>query len=80
MYGWHNIFEIILKQIMKEDSSQQNGNKDQQTESNVLPATEVVSNPNPRANENIQNRESVSETGNSDDSLTGSEITDGEDA
>jgi hypothetical protein len=45
-----------------------------------LPATEIVKNPNPRANENI--RDDDKETQISDQPATGvgSEITDGEDA
>jgi hypothetical protein len=45
---------------------------------NVLPPTEIVENPNPRANENIQRND----TAQAEDSSfgVGSEITDGEDA
>ena len=48
---------------------------------NVLPATEVVENPNPRANENIRERTADPEAGqDASTSGVGSEITDGEDA
>lgn len=42
------------------------------------PATEIVQNPNPRANENIREEDDVVKEENSP-SRTGSEITDGED-
>jgi hypothetical protein len=53
-----------------------NKTKHPKKEPNVLPATEVVKNPNPRANENILGEENTS-TGK--DKKPGSEITDGED-
>ena len=53
--------------------------KDKKSESdkepNILPATEVKKNPNPRANENIPDKEKA--TDQKDES--GTEITDGED-
>ena len=45
---------------------------------NVLPPTEIVENPNPRANENIKN--DTNETSEQKTSGVGTEITDGEDA
>jgi len=42
------------------------------------PVTEIVENPNPRANENIRDEEDTV-ADNDTPSLTGSEITDGED-
>ena len=42
------------------------------------PVTEIVENPNPRANENIRDEEETV-ADNDTPSLTGSEITDGED-
>jgi hypothetical protein len=47
---------------------------------NVLPATEIVENPNPRANENIRSKEDDTAQEKHDTSGVGSEITDGEDA
>jgi len=63
---------------MKEDP--QTSAKDQKREPNVLPPTEVVANPNPRANENLQDKSGETTMDNNDPALTGSEITDGEDA
>jgi hypothetical protein len=56
-----------------------NNNASERQPSN-LPATEIVKNPNPRANENI--REEETEENSTDERTTGvgSEITDGEDA
>lgn len=59
---------------MKENKNQERGD---QKDPNILPATEVVKNPNPRANENI---EGTKETSDDQKNSTGSEITDGEDA
>ena len=50
--------------------------KDAKKEPNVLPATEVVKNPNPRANENIRTKKKTSA---GEKQTTGREITDGED-
>ena len=47
---------------------------------NVLPATEIVENPNPRANENLPRKDEMDRKGTNDDIEAGSEITDGEDA
>ena len=59
---------------MKENKNRE---RDDKKDPNILPATEVVRNPNPRANENIgKPKESTGDQKNS----TGSEITDGEDA
>ncbi|MFL5774135.1 MAG: hypothetical protein ACJ75F_13320 [Flavisolibacter sp.] len=63
------------------DNRQKNNHENQHANqnANVLPPTEIVENPNPRANENIQR----TEQNESDDQKTtgvGSEITDGEDA
>jgi hypothetical protein len=49
-------------------------------ESSNLPATEIVKNENPRANENIRDRASDDESLDQPSSDVGSEITDGEDA
>ena len=59
---------------MKEDKSQE---RDQEKDPNVLPATEIVKNPNPRANENITE---VNKSPGDQKHSTGTEITDGEDA
>jgi len=60
------------------DTGKKNNNVSVRQPSN-LPATEIVKNPNPRANENI--REKIEED-TKDEPVTGvgSEITDGEDA
>ncbi len=51
-------------------------NEAEKHEPNVLPATEIAKNPNPRSNENIKNQNTKStKTPNG----VGSEITDGED-
>jgi hypothetical protein len=56
-------------------------NNASQHEPNVLPATEVVKNPNPRANENVRERtEDPATDTDAPTSGVGSEITDGEDA
>jgi len=56
-----------------------NNNASERQPSN-LPATEIVKNPNPRANENIR-EDDVDETSTDErTSSVGSEITDGEDA
>ncbi len=47
---------------------------------NVLPPTEIVENPNPRANENVASQSTSSGDKNKQDQGVGSEITDGEDA
>jgi len=60
----------------------QKNNHEHQTaheNANVLPPTEIVENPNPRANENIQ-RNDPNDSGEQTTSGVGSEITDGEDA
>lgn len=49
-------------------------------ESNVLPATEIARNPNPRANENISEKITQTDGQNEPATGVGSEITDGEDA
>ena len=53
---------------------------EKQWEPNVLPATEIRQNPNPRANENIKDRTNIQNPDPKNTSGTGSEITDGEDA
>jgi len=47
---------------------------------NVLPATEIARNPNPRANENIRDKITRTDGQNEPATGVGSEITDGEDA
>jgi hypothetical protein len=61
------------------ETGNKNNNASERQPSN-LPATEIVKNPNPRANENI--REEEAEENSTDERTTGvgSEITDGEDA
>ena len=62
---------------MDKDRDSQSGNDvNERRQPNVLPATEVVKNPNPRANGNLvdKNPEEISQN----DELPGSEITDGE--
>lgn len=50
-------------------------------EPNVLPPTEIVQNPNPKANENIRVRSEEPKTQDNEPAEgVGSEITDGEDA
>lgn len=57
------------------------GSNEAQRQSSDLPATEVASNPNPRANENIRERSAQPDTTTQGASKgVGSEITDGEDA
>jgi hypothetical protein len=56
-----------------------NNNASERTPSN-LPATEIVKNPNPRANENIHENDNEQETTEERTTGVGSEITDGEDA
>lgn len=50
--------------------------KETPKENSILPATEVVRNPNPRANENINGPEQQDDKGKT--TGVGSEITDGE--
>lgn len=50
------------------------------SEPNVLPATEIARNPNPRANENIKEKITRTDGQNEPSTGVGSEITDGEDA
>ena len=65
---------------MERDQQQQNSSE-QKKEPNVLPATEIASNPNPRADENIRERSAQPDT-QTQGSQSGinSEITDGESA
>ena len=63
---------------MQKESPQDQPAQKEKRESNVLPATEVTKNPNPRANENITTGETKNR--NEDTEGVGSEITDGEDA
>ena len=56
-----------------------NNNASERQPSN-LPATEIVKNPNPRANENIHEDDADETRTNERTSSVGSEITDGEDA
>jgi hypothetical protein len=62
------------------DTGKKNNNNEVSRESSNLPATEIVKNENPRANENIRERTADDESLNSSPSDVGSEITDGEDA
>jgi hypothetical protein len=77
MNGWHKFFENKLKHGM--DTGKKNNNESPRESSN-LPATEIVKNDNPRANENIRERTSDDDSLNQSSSDVGSEITDGEDA
>jgi hypothetical protein len=64
---------------MDKDRENQAGNDvEERRQPNVLPATEIAQNPNPRANENI--RTETDQNKKQDASGVGSEITDGEDA
>jgi hypothetical protein len=58
------------------DTGKKNNNASERQPSN-LPATEIVKNPNPRANENIREDAEANED---ETTGVGSEITDGEDA
>ena len=60
------------------DTGKKNNNT--QREPSNLPATEIVKNPNPRANENIRERSQEDKTIDEPATGVGSEITDGEDA
>ena len=63
---------------MKEQSQRSKNNASH--EPSILPATEIAQNPNPRANENIKDKISNTETKDTNASDTvGSEVTDGED-
>ena len=55
-----------------------NGSSERQPSN--LPATEIVKNPNQRANENIRETKDKDETSDHPTTGVGSEITDGEDA
>ena len=58
---------------MKEDKNQE---REHEKDPNVLPATEIVKNPNPRANENITEGD---KSPGVEKHSPGTEITDGED-
>ena len=55
-------------------------NNDSERQPSNLPVTEIVKNPNPRANENIRERNTEDKTVDQKSTGVGSEITDGEDA
>ena len=63
------------------DRDKKPGVSEGKKEPNILPATEIASNPNPRANENIPERTAQHDkpAGGSENGIN-SEITDGEDA
>jgi hypothetical protein len=62
----------------KNTSKNNNANQHEGTD---MPATDIARNPNPRANENIPDKEAENASAPSDTTDTvGSEITDGEDA
>ena len=60
------------------DTKKKNNNSERQPSN--LPATEIVKNPNPRANENIRERNTDDKSADQKSTGVGSEITDGEDA
>ena len=63
------------------DTDRNTSRNNAKREPNVLPPTEIVQNPNPKANENIRVRTDEPQSQDKEPSYgVGSEITDGEDA